>query len=94
MIGRCTAFPSRDLPTLLTWARSEPHRLWWRRGGMETVYDDTPQRRDCASFAPVRPARGAMFGSAARAGRPEDDLYRPGCPEAWCGTSAAGRQDL
>ena len=82
----------RDLPTLLNWARSEPHRLWWRdflrdsggtgfwhetyllRGGMEAVYDDIPQRRGFASFAPVHPARGAMFGSAARVGRPEDDL--------------------
>jgi hypothetical protein len=82
----------RDLPALLTWARSEPHRLWWRdflrdsggtgfwhetyllRGGMEAVYDDIPQRRGFASFAPVHPARGAMFGAAARVGRPEDDL--------------------
>jgi len=74
----------RDLPALLTWARSEPHRLWWRdflrdsggtafwhetyllRGGMEAVYDDIPQRRGFASFAPVHPARSAMFGSAAR----------------------------
>ena len=36
------------------------------RGGMEAVYDDIPQRRGFASFAPVHPARSAMFGSAAR----------------------------
>ena len=54
---------------------------------MEAVYDDIPQRRGFASFAPVHPARGAMFGAAARVGRPEDDiapvvteddLYTPG----------------
>lgn len=91
----------RDMPSLLTWARSEPHRLWWRNflrdsggtgfwhetylmaGGMEAVYDDIPKPRGFAKFAPVHPARGAMFGSAARAGRKEemtpvlseDDLY-------------------
>jgi hypothetical protein len=81
----------RDLPALLSWARSEPHRLWWRdflrnsggtgfwhetyliRGGMEAVYDDIPHHRGFAAFAPVQPARGPMFGSAARVGRPEDD---------------------
>jgi hypothetical protein len=82
----------RDLPALLAWTRSEPHRRWWRdflrgsggtgfwhetylrRGGMEAIYDDIPQPRGLASFAPIRPARGPMFGAAARAGRPEDGL--------------------
>jgi hypothetical protein len=82
----------RDLPSLLSWARSEPHRRWWRdflrdsggtgfwhetyllRGGMEAVYDDVPQRRGFAAFAPVQPARGRMFGTAARVGRTEDDI--------------------
>jgi hypothetical protein len=81
----------QDLPSLLSWARSEPHRHWWRnflrnsggtgfwhetyllRGGMEAVYDDIPRQRGFAAFAPVHPARGPMFGSAARVGRPEDN---------------------
>jgi hypothetical protein len=80
----------RDLPSLLAWARTEPHRLWWRNflrdsggtgfwhetylisGGMEAVYDDIPEPRGFARFAPVQPARGPMFGTAARVGRPEN----------------------
>jgi hypothetical protein len=53
---------------------SSYHETYLLRGGMEAVYDDIPQRRGFASFAPVHPARVAMFGSAARVGRPEDDL--------------------
>ncbi|MFI7591998.1 monooxygenase family protein [Micromonospora sp. NPDC049359] len=81
----------RDLPSLLSWARSEPHRIWWRnflrdsggtgfwhetyllRGGMEAVYDDIPKEQGFAAFAPVHPARGPLFSSAARVGRPEDN---------------------
>jgi fumigallin biosynthesis monooxygenase-like protein len=82
----------RDMPSLLAWTRSEPHRLWWRdflrdsggtgfwhetylmAGGMEAVYDDIPKLRGFAAFAPVHPARGPMFGSAARAGRTENQV--------------------
>lgn len=81
----------RDLPSLMAWVRSEPHRFWWRdflgdsggtgfghetylrRGGMEAVYDDIPKKRGFAAFAPVHPARGSSFGTAARVGRPEED---------------------
>ncbi|MFF5075699.1 monooxygenase family protein [Actinoplanes sp. NPDC000266] len=49
------------------------HETYLLRGGMEAVYDDIPQHRGFAAFAPVHPARGAMFGSAARVGRPHDD---------------------
>ncbi|MEV4139931.1 hypothetical protein AB0J72_48200 [Dactylosporangium sp. NPDC049742] len=37
-------------------------------------YPDIPKQQGFASFAPVRPARGHMFGSAARVGRPEDTV--------------------
>ncbi|MDX2708808.1 DUF4188 domain-containing protein [Streptomyces sp. PA03-6a] len=105
----------RDLPSLLSWTRSEPHRRWWRdflrdsggtgfwhetyliRGGMEAVYDDIPSPRGFASFAPVRTARGHLFGSAARVGRPEEtaapvvseeELYTPDTqPEPADGTA-------
>jgi hypothetical protein len=71
---------------LLTWTRSEPHRLWWksflkdsggtgfwhetyfRRGGMEAIYDDIPEAIGFMRFAPVVTARGGMFGAAARGG--------------------------
>lgn len=76
----------RDMPSLLAWSRSEPHRQWWTkflkdsggtgfwhetyllRGGMEAVYDDMPQPIGMMRFAPVKPARGPMFGAAQRAG--------------------------
>jgi hypothetical protein len=80
----------RDFDSLERWARSEPHRTWWRefvqdsggtgfwhesyfmRGGMEAVYDDVPGRLGFMRFAPVVPARGAMFSARGRAGRSGD----------------------
>ncbi len=75
----------RDMESMLAWARSEPHREWWKAflrnsggtgfwhetylmsGGMEAVYDDVPEPIGFLKFAPVVPARGSMFGAAARA---------------------------
>ena len=59
------------------------HETYFRRGGMEAIYDNVPQPIGLMGFAPVIPARGPMFGAAARAGRdhdapaiiPETDLY-------------------
>jgi Monooxygenase af470-like len=94
----------RDLPSLLAFARSDPHRQWWLdflrdsggtgfwhetysvRGGMEAVYDDVPKPLGFGRFARIQPARGPMFGSAARLGRgpggppvlSETDLYGSG----------------
>jgi Domain of unknown function (DUF4188) len=59
------------------------HETYFRRGGIEAVYDDIPQLIGLMGFAPVVPARGPMFGAAARAekeftGRPvftEEELY-------------------
>lgn len=91
----------RDLDSLLSWSRSEPHAVWWNnflrnsggtgfwhetylmQGGMEAIYDDVPKPVGFMHFAPVKPARGAMFGAAHRAGIakdatpvvPEKDLY-------------------
>lgn len=45
------------------------HETYFRRGGMEAVYDDIPQPFGFAAFAPVVPARGPMFGATARAGK-------------------------
>lgn len=44
------------------------HETYMRRGGMEAVYDDIPKPLGFMKFAPVVPARGPMFGAAARGG--------------------------
>ena len=59
------------------------HETYMRRGGMEAIYDDVPVPVGMMAFAPVIPARGAMFGSTHRAGAAaasepvltEQDLY-------------------
>jgi Domain of unknown function (DUF4188) len=79
----------RDFDALERWARSEPHRDWWRgfvrdsggtgfwhetylaRGGMEAVFDDIRKPIGMARFAPLQPARGAMFSARQRARLPE-----------------------
>jgi hypothetical protein len=40
---------------------------YFRRGGIEAVYDDLTENIGLMAFAPVVPARGPMFGAAARA---------------------------
>lgn len=93
----------RDMETLLSWTRSEPHREWWKsflrdsggtgfwhetylmQGGMEAVYVDVPKPIGMMRFAPVKEARGTMFGASHRVTRPqnpepvvsEDELYGP-----------------
>jgi len=59
------------------------HETYFRRGGMEAIYDDVPAALGFMTFAPLVPARGPMFGAAARGGKPsvakpvvgEDELY-------------------
>jgi len=59
------------------------HETYFRRGGIEAIYDDVPRPIGLMGFAPVVAARGPMFGAAARAekefpGRPvltEEELY-------------------
>ena len=76
----------RDFDSLERWARSDPHRLWWKkfladsggtgfwheayfmRGGMEAVYDDMVRDTGFLRFAPIVPAKGAMFSARNRAG--------------------------
>jgi len=45
------------------------HETYFRKGGMEAVYVDVPQRAGLRSFAPEIEARGSMFSARARAGR-------------------------
>lgn len=59
------------------------HETYFRRGGMEAIYDDIVQPIGFMTFAPVVSARGPMFGAAARGGKEftgepvlsEDELY-------------------
>ena len=45
------------------------HETYFRRGGMEAIYDDLVKPVGFMKFAPVVPARGPMFGAAARGGK-------------------------
>jgi len=44
------------------------HETYFRRGGVEAIYDDVPRPIGLMAFAPVVAARGPMFGAAARSG--------------------------
>jgi len=44
------------------------HETYLMQGGMEAIYDDVAQPIGMMRFAPVKPARGAMFGASHRAG--------------------------
>jgi hypothetical protein len=44
------------------------HEAYFMRGGMEAVYDDMVEETGFLRFAPVEPARGAMFSARGRAG--------------------------
>jgi hypothetical protein len=59
------------------------HETYFRRGGIEAIYNDVPKPIGMMGFAPVVPARGPMFGATARAGKEnagapvltEEELY-------------------
>lgn len=42
------------------------HETYRMQGGMEAIYDDLPKPIGFAGFAPIKPARGPMFGAAHR----------------------------
>lgn len=45
------------------------HEAYFMRGGIEAIYLDVPSPLGLARFAPVQPARGAMFSARLRARR-------------------------
>lgn len=53
------------------------HETYFMRGGMEAVYDDVAKRIGFQAFAPVIPARGAMFSSRQRLGKVGEPLPPP-----------------
>ena len=62
------------------------HEAYFRRGGMEAIYDTMPKPLGFSAFAAVEPARGPLFSARSRAGAGgeeaaapalrEDELYR------------------
>ncbi len=61
------------------------HETYLMQGGMEAIYDDVADPIGFLRFAPVKAARGSMFGAAGRAGGSagptpvvsENELYGP-----------------
>jgi len=47
------------------------HETYLKQGGMEAIYDDVVEPIGFMRFAPVKAARGAMFGAGQRAARAE-----------------------
>jgi hypothetical protein len=48
------------------------HETYLMQGGMEAIYDDVAKPVGFMRFAPVKPARGPMFGAALRTGKLHD----------------------
>jgi hypothetical protein len=57
------------------------HETYFRRGGVEAVYVDMPMHVGLAAFAPVEPARGAMFTARKRAGFTGEPVGPPAIAE-------------
>jgi hypothetical protein len=53
------------------------HETYFKRGGIEAIYDDVPVAVGMMKFAPVKAARGPMFSSASRAGRASSSEAAP-----------------
>ena len=53
------------------------HETYFMGGGMEAIYDDLNAPTGLARFAPMEPARGAMFSARRRAGRDEPLTVEP-----------------
>jgi hypothetical protein len=64
------------------------HETYAMRGGIEAIYDDVPRPVGMARFAPLVPARGAMFGARRRLGVKGDPDLPPAVSEE---TLASGR---
>ena len=53
------------------------HETYFKRGGIEAIYDDVEPPFGMMRFAEMKPARGPMFGARARAGRPGEAPIAP-----------------
>ena len=50
------------------------HETYFMRGGMESIYNDMERKVGMMAFAPLRPARGALFGARRRLGVAGDEI--------------------
>ncbi len=58
------------------------HETYFIRGGMEAIYDNVNKNIGLSAFAPIEPARGAMFSSRRRLHMKETpDAPPPAVPE-------------
>jgi hypothetical protein len=62
------------------------HETYFKRGGMEAVYDDIFVPLGFSAFADVVPARGAMFSARRRAGVAGESEIAPPVSESELGT--------
>src|SRR5579875_741239 len=53
------------------------HEAYFRRGGMEAIYDGLKTPIGFGAFAPVQPAHGAMFSARRRAAREGEEPPAP-----------------
>jgi hypothetical protein len=53
------------------------HETYFARGGIEAIYDDVAKPLGLMKFAPLKPARGAMFGARRRLGLPGEPILTP-----------------
>jgi hypothetical protein len=58
------------------------HEAYFRRGGIEAIYDEVPRPLGLSGFAPVVQARGRMFSARRRAGRDGEPVAEPLIAEA------------
>jgi hypothetical protein len=53
------------------------HETYFKRGGMEAIYDDTKRTLGFQAFAPAVPAQGPMFAARKRLGLGGEALSQP-----------------
>jgi hypothetical protein len=53
------------------------HETYFKRGGMEAIYDDTKRTLGFLAFAPAIPAKGPMFAARKRLGLFGEPLSQP-----------------
>jgi Monooxygenase af470-like len=57
------------------------HEAYFRRGGMEAIYDTMPKPLGFSAFAPVEPARGRLFSARSRAEAAGEEAAAPALSE-------------
>ena len=70
------------------------HEAYFKRGGMEAIYDDIPLPIGFMAFGNVVPAKGAMFSARRRAGLEGESAAPPPVAESDLGGPGEGRQQL